>query len=116
MQYGRHPDESILEARIQNYELAARMQLAVAKELDLSLPPERFSPLNLTRRMKCARPWGERRVNRSKTACQPWKRPTRTGQTPCSASREYAVDIASGKAHKKAASRFATCGESTLVG
>ena len=35
-QHRRYPRESILEARIQNYELAARMQMAVAKELDLS--------------------------------------------------------------------------------
>ncbi|HKB41627.1 MAG TPA: DUF1501 domain-containing protein [Gemmataceae bacterium] len=32
----KHPHESELEARIQNYELAARMQLAAAKTLDLS--------------------------------------------------------------------------------
>jgi len=32
----RHPHESELEARIRNYELAARMQLAAAKTLDLS--------------------------------------------------------------------------------
>jgi hypothetical protein len=32
----KHPYESELEARIQNYELAARMQLAAAKTLDLS--------------------------------------------------------------------------------
>src|SRR5438552_12402402 len=35
--YGRtHPRESELEARIQNYELAARMQIAAAEVLDLS--------------------------------------------------------------------------------
>ena len=32
----RYQDESVLEARIQNYELAARMQLHAAPELDLS--------------------------------------------------------------------------------
>ena len=32
----RHPDEAILESRIQNFELAARMQLKAAQELDLS--------------------------------------------------------------------------------
>jgi hypothetical protein len=32
----RFPDESALTARIQNYELAARMQLTAAKELDIS--------------------------------------------------------------------------------
>jgi len=32
----RYPNESVLEARIKNYELAARMQLNAAKELDLS--------------------------------------------------------------------------------
>jgi len=31
-----HPDETILESRIQNFELAARMQLRAARELDLS--------------------------------------------------------------------------------
>ena len=32
----RFPDESVLDARVQNYELAARMQLTAADELDLS--------------------------------------------------------------------------------
>jgi Protein of unknown function (DUF1501) len=35
-----HPGESELEARIQNYELAARMQLAAPEVLDLSKEPE----------------------------------------------------------------------------
>ena len=35
-QQERYPDESRLEARIQNYELAARMQLHAMQELDLS--------------------------------------------------------------------------------
>jgi hypothetical protein len=35
-----HPGEAELEARIQNYELAARMQLAAAEVLDLSKEPE----------------------------------------------------------------------------
>ena len=36
----QHPRESELEARIQNYELAARMQLAAPEVLDLSKEPE----------------------------------------------------------------------------
>ena len=36
LQRRRFPDESVLEARIKNYELAARMQLTAAAELDLS--------------------------------------------------------------------------------
>jgi len=36
LQRSRYPTESLLEARIQNYELAARMQLHAAPELDLS--------------------------------------------------------------------------------
>ena len=36
----RYPDESVLEARIYNYELAARMQLAASEALDLALEPE----------------------------------------------------------------------------
>lgn len=36
IQRQRFPDESVLDARIRNYELAARMQLAAASELDLS--------------------------------------------------------------------------------
>ena len=36
IQRQRFPDESVLEARIRNYELAARMQLTAAAELDLS--------------------------------------------------------------------------------
>jgi len=36
LQRERFPDESVLEARIKNYELAARMQLNAARELDLS--------------------------------------------------------------------------------
>jgi len=35
-QQQRYPNESVLEARIKNYELAARMQLTAAKEIDLS--------------------------------------------------------------------------------
>ena len=36
IQRQRFPDESVLDARIKNYELAARMQLTAAAELDLS--------------------------------------------------------------------------------
>ena len=36
IQRKRFPDESVLDARIKNYELAARMQLNAAKELDLT--------------------------------------------------------------------------------
>lgn len=36
IQRQRFPDESVLDARIKNYELAARMQLTAASELDLS--------------------------------------------------------------------------------
>ena len=36
LQRSRYPTESVLEARIQNYELAARMQLHAAPDLDLS--------------------------------------------------------------------------------
>ena len=55
----QYPGESVLETRIQNYELAARMQLAAGRVLDLS------NETAATRQALRAR----RSASRSRTAC-----------------------------------------------